>query len=756
MSKFHLALAPLLGVPFLFPGDPTTLHPSADRLDPALRERLQVRYAGVEQELAAADVEGFTPERLAARARVLAALREYRIRGDFGHNHEFPGARVPHFLDHDGRRCAVAQLMHATGDDGLVESVAGTNNHAWVVDLAGEESFSRWLDQNGLSLWEAARIQVPSTRGSGGPQDNTGGGSGSGRTGGTWNGPGDTAGSGGSSGPASTGGASSPSTPTGPPPKGGAGATPTGSGPSSPRIPGLPSALSLTTESDDGWWLWWEYNKLEFLRPNRLGDWIFPTTGDGEGVDRTRAVRRELMPTLASALASQDADVRGAAALALGRIGRRDAVPMLLATLDDPSSAVRHRAILALGATGAPQAVEPLLQMARDGAPNAHAKERVSPFASPLAIVALGVGRRVGFDAAIDDEVARIASSRRGAERDAVLNAACIYHKLSPNESLEKLALEIALDSTQAPTVRCRATESLSSSTDDRTLSKLQTLLSGPRLDLRRSAALALGDSSHSLALPPLMTAFETESESLTKGFLLVSIGRQGGDKARGFLTRVLEGKETGMRKWAALGLGLCARKDGSESTAKSIRDALEREKNREAAGAYWIASGLARDEGAREKIREGLWRASDGRMRMYAATALAMIGGEASAEALRERMPEESNSLARVAIAQSLGYLGLPEDARMLAMVIETLREPSLQGLAATAISFHGAVEDFHALNALAKSGEGSGVRRASAIEGLGMLLGGSPPLVLGEVSRQSNYTVFTDWVKEMLQTTL
>jgi hypothetical protein len=91
-----------------------------------------------------------------------------------------------------------------------------------------------------------------------------------------------------------------------------------------------------------------------------------------------------------------------------------------------------------------------------------------------------------------------------------------------------------------------------------------------------------------------------------------------------------------------------------------------------------------------------------------------------------------------------------------MLAMVIETLREPSLQGLAATAISFHGAVEDFHALNALAKSGEGSGVRRASAIEGLGMLLGGSPPLVLGEVSRQSNYTVFTDWVKEMLQTTL
>jgi HEAT repeat protein len=520
----------------------------------------------------------------------------------------------------------------------------------------------------------------------------------------------------------------------------------------------MPTAMSLTTESDDGWWLWWEYNKLEFLRPNRLDDWMFPATGDGEGLDRTRAVRRELLPVLTQALASPDAQVRGAAALALGRIGRGEAVAKLLAALGDASVQVRHRAILALGSTGAPEAVEPLLRIAREGAPTADAKERVSPFASPMAIVALALGRRIGFDASIDEQVAKIAAARRGAERDAIRNAAFIYQRIAPCAALEALAIETALDSTQAPSVRCRAAEAAASAIDDRTLSKLQTLLSGPRLDLRRSAALALGESKHALALPPLMTAFETESETLTKGFLLVSIGRQGGDKARDHLLRVLQSGETGTRKWAALGLGLWARRApaGDETVGKAIRDALAREKNRESVPAYWLASGLARDEGARTAIREGLWRAADPRTRMYAATALAMIGGEASARALRERLPEETSSLARVGIAQALGYLGLPEDAPRIAEVLVQLREPGLQGLAATALSFHAGVEDFRALNEIARGEEGSPVRRASAVEGLGMLLGGSPPLVLAEASRQSNYTVFTDWVKEMLQTTL
>ena len=44
-------------------------------------------------------------------------------------------------------------------------------------------------------------------------------------------------------------------------------------GPTTGRAPvgaPAPTAANLTTTSDDGWWLWWEYAKLEFLVPNRL------------------------------------------------------------------------------------------------------------------------------------------------------------------------------------------------------------------------------------------------------------------------------------------------------------------------------------------------------------------------------------------------------------------------------------------------------------------------------------------------------
>src|SRR6185503_15757338 len=78
-------------------------------------------------------------------------------------------ARIPKFVDSDGRRCAMAELLHATGRDDLVASVRDTNNEAWVVDLAAEEPFLEWLASHGLALDEAARIQGPAIGRGGGP-----------------------------------------------------------------------------------------------------------------------------------------------------------------------------------------------------------------------------------------------------------------------------------------------------------------------------------------------------------------------------------------------------------------------------------------------------------------------------------------------------------------------------------------------------------------------------------------------------------
>jgi len=210
------------------------------------------------------------------------------------------------------------------------------------------------------------------------------------------------------------------------------------------------------------------------------------------------------------------------------------------------------------------------------------------------------------------------------------------------------------------------------------------------------------------------------------------------------------------MRKWSALALGILARSGKDTEAARAIREIALREKSREAVAAYWIAAGLARDEGSRSAIADGLLHGADPRQRMYAATSLALLGGEASEATLRSRIEADDSALVRASIASALGYLGRREDAPALANAIQRLREPGLQGFTATALSFHGSVEAFLTLSEMCRSTTGPTVRRAAAIEGLGMMLGDSQPLLFAQVSKQANYTVFPEWMKGLFQVTL
>ncbi len=209
-------------------------HSAASPFEEGLR-RTSAHYAVVEGELLAADTSCLSDAQNTARLRLVATLRAYRERADFGRG-EDPATRIPWFVDAKGRRCAVAELLHATGEFDLVERVRTTNNHAWVLELAGDATFVRWRCDNGLSFDEAARIQTPVF--DVGPGDTVP------APGPTRPAPGSSVPGGGASGPTPSGGSSSPTT----------GGSKSSSG---------PSAVSLTTTSDDGWWLWWEYAKLE-------------------------------------------------------------------------------------------------------------------------------------------------------------------------------------------------------------------------------------------------------------------------------------------------------------------------------------------------------------------------------------------------------------------------------------------------------------------------------------------------------------
>lgn len=132
---------------------------SAERAEVA---RIRAHFDSVLVELNARDVSALSREQRHNRAWLVTTLGAYRDRGVFPRNYDFPDRAMPYFVDRKtGTLCAVAHLLESTGRRDIVNRVAATNNNVWVADLAGDAALARWLDANGLTLAEAARIQVP-------------------------------------------------------------------------------------------------------------------------------------------------------------------------------------------------------------------------------------------------------------------------------------------------------------------------------------------------------------------------------------------------------------------------------------------------------------------------------------------------------------------------------------------------------------------------------------------------------------------
>ena len=123
--------------------------------------RIQAHFDSVLVELNARDVSQLTAEQRANRSALIRTLAAYRNRAAFPINYDF-SSPTPYFVDRGtGVLCAVAHLMEQTGRRDIVERVAAANNNVWVPQLAGDAEFESWLARQGITLAEAARIQVP-------------------------------------------------------------------------------------------------------------------------------------------------------------------------------------------------------------------------------------------------------------------------------------------------------------------------------------------------------------------------------------------------------------------------------------------------------------------------------------------------------------------------------------------------------------------------------------------------------------------
>lgn len=121
--------------------------------------RVDRHIQGALHQLRAAPTDHLTPAQRAARAESIEWLETYRQTGVFPHNHVDPVGATPVFVDEHGTPCAVGYLLLRSGETDLVGEIVAADNLVRVPELSGSERFHRWLDERGLTLEEAARIQ---------------------------------------------------------------------------------------------------------------------------------------------------------------------------------------------------------------------------------------------------------------------------------------------------------------------------------------------------------------------------------------------------------------------------------------------------------------------------------------------------------------------------------------------------------------------------------------------------------------------
>src|SRR5262245_618645 len=94
--------------------------------------RIARRLQRAENRLRLVDAAHLPPEAYTARADHLDRLAAYRLRGVFPQRTAHPALFAPCFIDSEGRTCAVADLMIASGDELLAQQVVKTFNHARI------------------------------------------------------------------------------------------------------------------------------------------------------------------------------------------------------------------------------------------------------------------------------------------------------------------------------------------------------------------------------------------------------------------------------------------------------------------------------------------------------------------------------------------------------------------------------------------------------------------------------------------------
>jgi HEAT repeat protein len=540
----------------------------------------------------------------------------------------------------------------------------------------------------------------------------------------------------------------------GTPPDGGGPTTGGGTipGPKTPD-PNRPKPKSAGGIPLEHWMRWWQANRLSIVDVNgRVLDRVAATPSSRGAKPRAELWRAEAQEVLTLTLSDGDDDVASGAAIALGKAGDpADATP-LIALLGNArrGQMVREGAAIGLGLIPAEAGSSHERSALELVASDVRAPDRLRAFA----VYALGLrGEAASAPFLLDS--ARSA----GATWDvAAAGASALGLTRCPmvREDLERILAGPKSDRQSEMTRRVYAAHGLARLGDPAAIPALREAALDEDANVRRAAILALGalaPSDDTLTAELLARVLRLDKDRGCRNMAAIALARSGPERAVRELRWAYDNGDSLEQPFAAIGLGIVARRGKDPEIAKFLRRDLEERANSDFRGALCIAVGLSGDAESAPVVRRIAAERGDPEVRAQAATAIGLLDDrDAGARVLRTMLRDAPTPAMQREAAHALGMLGDREAVNILLGLVKDGGSVYVQGSAAVALGRIGGAESYAPLAAMLRDKNAPGIGRAMATVALGLLLDRTEGRRISAIGADLDWYALTPAVQEIL----
>jgi len=555
-------------------------------------------------------------------------------------------------------------------------------------------------------------------------------------------------GGGGAVGGPTTGGGSTggPTTGTGTRPRNPRG--PRGFSPSrrGPPVTGGPNA--------DHWSFWWFVNRRRYLDLHGPQAALTPSGEAGQRGARRHPEdllwRAEAQQALTEALSDDDEEIAASAAVALGKTGDPSLTPVLTAIVKDAGRRQTEREAAAIGLGLLPSKRDTSAATARSALMKVAADDKEPTRLRATAVHALGMrGEMESLPFLVDTAFAK------EAQWDVPTAATVALGMLG--DEIVRTDLEQLLEGGKR-TQRLRrvyAAQALAHAGDPASIPALKRWARDDDPHVRKAIYLALGEIAprDDDAIDILVHAVHRERNRGAKNAAVIALGSSGHRKADAALRHAYEKGDSLHQHYAALALGLLARKRNDPSIVARLEVDLKERANADLRGALAVALGLARRQASAGLLIEIAKDRGDPSLRAKAALAVGMTGARAHAGDLAAIVSSERDATLRAEAAYGLGLLGDRSAVAFLSKCIQDGSSVYVQGSSAAALGRLGGADAARALTAMLSDQSNAEVSRSAAAISLGLLLGPDGGRRIARVGRDLDWTSLTPTVFEIVQ---